>query len=95
MAGRSYRWMETLLDTLLRDYERDACVKMVSDPAARHAVSLAVRECLEGSGMEAGFLQTTPGDNLFVAVLGLRLKFSPDEARAKVALNIAMREGRA
>ena len=50
---------------------------------------------LVAAGMPATMFQTSEGENRFVAVLSLRLKFSEAEAREKVALNIAMREGRA
>lgn len=94
MPERSYRWMATLLEVLIAEYDRDTCVVLLRDASARSDVAPVIIPRLEDAGMTTGFIQTSSGDNLFVAVLGLRLKFPPAEAREKVALNIAMREGR-
>lgn len=91
----SHRWMQTLLDLLYLEYDRAQAMRMLQDEQARaEAVSVLERR-LEDAGMASGLLDTDPGRNLFVAVLTLRLKFPIEEAREKVRLNIAMREGRA
>lgn len=91
----SYRWMAALLEALFGDFEREACVALLRDIAARETARETLAPRLELAGMHPGTLETTAGDNLFVAVLVLRLKFPLEAARDKVALNIAMREGRA
>lgn len=90
----SYRWMETLLDLLNADYDRPTAMSMLRDVTVRAQAITVIEGQLEGSGMAPGFLQTDAGENLFVAVLSLRIKFPIEEAREKVRLNIAMREGR-
>ncbi len=90
----NYRWMATLLELLFSRYERPAALVLLGDLNAReHAIEALVSD-LEAAGMPLALLATSEGQNLFVAVLSLRLKFSEQEAHEKVALNIAMREGR-
>jgi hypothetical protein len=84
--------METLLDLLLARYERPEALTFLQDLGARERAKGDLAVELASAGMPPGMLATPEGDNLFVAVLALRLKFPEDEAREKVALNIAMRE---
>jgi hypothetical protein len=90
----NYHWMATLLDLLFERFDRDAAMTLLRDPQAREQAKCQLAPVLEPTGMPSGMLATPEGQNLFVAVLSLRLKFSEEEARQKVALNIAMREGR-
>jgi hypothetical protein len=84
--------METLLDLLFARYERPEALMFLQDLEARERAKSDLVDELVPAGMPQGMLTTPEGDNLFVAVLALRLKFPEDEARDKVALNIAMRE---
>ena len=93
-GAQSYRWMATLLDLLFARYNRDAAVELLRDPAVRDQATNDLAPELVAAGMPSGMLSTPEGQNLFVAVLALRLKFPEPEARQKVALNIAMREGK-
>jgi hypothetical protein len=85
--------MATLLELLQARYDRPAAMELLRDLDARARALTALSSDLEAAGMPPGLLSTAEGENLFVAVLSLRLKFSEDEARQKVAMNIAMREG--
>lgn len=87
--------METLLDLLFTQYERAAAMTLLRDLTERERAMTRLSVELEAAGMPAGMLASSEGQNLFVAVLSLRIKFPEHEARDKVALNIAMREGRA
>lgn len=93
-GAASYRWMATLLDLLFERYEQPDALAMLRDTRAREPALQSLAPDLESHGMPPEMLATPEGQNLFVAVLSLRLKFPKDEARQKVALNIAMREGR-
>lgn len=86
--------METLLSLLFARYERPDALTLLRDLDARERALADLAPQLESAGMPTGLLASSEGQNLFVAVLSLRLKFPEDEARDKVALNIAMREGR-
>ncbi len=86
--------METLLELLLARYERPEALAILKDPYVREDAQATLAPDLEAAGMPIGMLATTEGENLFVAILALRIKFPEAEAREKVALNIAMREQR-
>jgi hypothetical protein len=87
--------MTTLLDRFYDRYDDAAARRLLVDAGARSAAMAALGPELGQAGMPPGALVSAEGATLFVSVLTLRLKFPPDEARAKVELNIAMREGRA
>ncbi|MDQ3549297.1 MAG: hypothetical protein M3439_10830 [Chloroflexota bacterium] len=90
----NYRWMATLLDLLFSRYERPDALTLLRDPDVREQAITELATELEAAGMPPAMLVAPEGQNLFVAVLALRLKFTEREAHEKVALNIAMREGR-
>lgn len=85
--------MERLLELLYERFDRSQAFALLRDEAERSQAMAALSGALEASGMPAGMLASSEGVNLFVAVLSLRLKFPEAEAREKVRLNIAMREG--
>lgn len=87
--------MATLLDLLFARFERDEALTILRDVDARARAIATLADDLEASGMPPNLLASSEGENLFVAVLALRLKFPQNEAREKVALNISMRERRA
>jgi hypothetical protein len=95
MSGHrsSYRWMTVLLDIFFEEYDRNTALLLLRDETERQTAMRALAPRLEAAGMPDGMLATGEGSSLFVAVLALRLKFSRQEALAKVQLNIAMREG--
>jgi hypothetical protein len=86
--------MESLLDLLFERYDRAQAVDILRYETARERAFAQLAGDLAMSGMPPGMLGTSEGENLFVAVLSLRIKFPEAEAREKVRLNIAMREGR-
>jgi hypothetical protein len=87
--------MTMLLDLFYDRYDDAAARRLVVDAGARAAAMTALGPELERAGMTPGALASAEGAALFVSVLTLRVKFPLEEARARVALNIAMREGRA
>ena len=93
--NHGYRWMETLLDELFAGLERSEALTLLSDDLERGRVMQHLSSGLEAAGMPAGLLASSEGQHLFIAVLTLRIKFQRQDAREKVALNIAMRERRA
>jgi hypothetical protein len=86
--------MATLLVALFERYDRSAALDLLRDIDTRQRAIDELSPELVAAGMPESMLTTSEGQNLFVAVLSLRLKFSKAEALEKVALNIAMREGR-
>jgi hypothetical protein len=86
--------METLLDLLFERFDRAQAIDILRYETVREQAFAQLAGDLASSGMPAGMLDTSEGENLFVAVLSLRIKFPEAEAREKVQLNIAMREGR-
>jgi hypothetical protein len=86
--------MESLLDLLFERYDRAQAIDILRYETAREQAFAELAGNLASAGMPPGMLETSEGENLFVAVLSLRIKFPEAEAREKVQLNIAMREGR-
>jgi hypothetical protein len=93
-GGQSdYRWMAVLLELLFERFTREEALALLRDLEARETAIGWLAPELDRAGLPHGMLTTQEGQNLFVAVLGLRLKFQIQEAREKVSLNIAMRAG--
>ena len=86
--------METLLDLLFERFDRAQAIDILRFETAREHALAQLAGDLAVSGMPAGMLDSSEGENLFVAVLSLRIKFPEAEAREKVQLNISMRESR-
>lgn len=78
-------WMRAALAALIDAVERDAALRALTDDDALNDL----RRRLDGlvTGVPAG----ERGDNLLRALIALRVKFPPDEARAKLETNLAMR----
>jgi hypothetical protein len=89
-----YSWLEVLLELFFERYDADAARVLLRDERARHRALEELRPELRAAGATADMLHGTEGDNLSMAVLALRLKFTRDVALDKVRLNIAMRGGR-
>jgi hypothetical protein len=92
-AAASYGWLETLLTLLFECYDADAAHSLARDKQARQHALRELEPRLRAAGADADLLASNAGDNLCMAVLALRLKFSKEEAFDKVRLNIAMRGG--
>ena len=86
--------MERLLELLYDRYDRRRAVEFLRDERARAGALADLAAELVAAGMPPEMGSSEEGQNLFVAVLTLRVKFPIEEARQKVALNIAMRERR-
>jgi hypothetical protein len=89
-----YAWLEVLLELFFERFDADAARRLLRDERARGAALSQLRPELLAAGAAAHQLDGKEGDNLSMAVLALRLKFTRDEALEKVRLNIAMRGGR-
>src|SRR4051794_36774942 len=93
--GSSHRWLETLLEALYARYDDKGAQLLLRNSAARAEAIILLTPELVAAGAGEDLLASATGENLVLGVLALRLKFSHDEALAKVRRNIAMREGRA
>jgi len=79
-------WMRPVLDALIEQVDEVASRRALVDPASFDEV----RARLDAAA--AGLIPDGDrGDNLLMALLALRVKFGPDEARAKLETNLAMR----
>lgn len=78
-------WMRAALAALIDAVERDVAQRTLTDDDALRAL----RDRLDG--LVADIPAGDRGDNLIRALIALRVKFSPDEARAKLETNLAMR----
>lgn len=93
-GAASFRWMVTLLELLFERYDRESCAALLVNESARNQAFADLAPELLPAGMGRDVPDCAQGRNLFVAVLTLRLRFPFEEARERVELNIAMREGR-
>lgn len=87
-----YRWMERLLDELFQRYSDDEVRSIMRDESAREQVIDALRDDVVGWGGSPELLRSSTGRSLVLGVMALRAKFPIEDARAKVQLNIKMRE---
>ncbi len=79
-------WMRPALAALIDHVDVATARRALTDPATL-AVLRAEVETDHAVAVPAG----ERGDNLLTALLALRVKFPPDEARAKLETNLAMR----
>jgi len=79
-------WMRPALAALIDRVDEADARRALTDPIAFAAVRTQV-ESDRSVAVPAG----DRGDNLLTALLALRVKFPPDEARAKLETNLAMR----
>ncbi|HUG14266.1 MAG TPA: hypothetical protein VMM78_04535 [Thermomicrobiales bacterium] len=91
--GRSYQWMSDLLGILYEQLDHDTAIQLLRDRNLRERSVASAPELGEVRRQQPD-VDHEEFDNLFVALLALRVKFDRDEAARKVELNIAMREGR-
>jgi hypothetical protein len=86
--------MERLLELLYDEYDDRESRALLRDENRRVATPALLGDSLVVAGMAKAMRCSDEAANLFVAVLSLRIHFPLDEAREKVAQNIAMRERR-
>ena len=79
-------WMRSALAALIDHVDDTTAREALADDAAFDGLRARL-EADPVPDMPAG----DRGDNLLRALLALRVKFSPDEARAKLETNLAMR----
>lgn len=82
-------WMRTALDALWDELDREAARRLIGDADARAAFLRGVAERLP-AGAPAPPVGSL-GDNLFQALIALRVKFSREESLVKLMRNLAMR----
>lgn len=87
-----YSWLATLLELLIERYDDTAARQLLRDASVRRLALDAFAPELIAAGAARAVLASAEAENLLTAVAALRVKFSPDEARMKVRLNIAMRQ---
>jgi hypothetical protein len=80
----TYEWLETLLNLLFDQFGEEEARDMLRDESARRAVLASITPQLISAGADPAVLGDSLGRNLFSAVLTLRMKFSRDDALAKV-----------
>jgi hypothetical protein len=85
--------MRDLLHLLYADFDTATAVRLLRDPDERERISGSNLRVLE-LRREQVETEDSEFDNLLVALLSLRAKFTQAEALDRVELNIAMREGR-
>lgn len=89
-AASAHGWMAIALDLLWDEFDRDGARAMLTNDGARatclQRVTALAREAGGGSPL-AGSV----GDNLFMGIIALRLKFDRETSIAKLARNVQMR----
>lgn len=78
-------WMRAALGALVDGFEREVALRSLADDATFGTL----RDRLDQ--LVPGIPPGDRGDNLVRALIALRVKFPPDEARAKLETNLAMR----
>lgn len=78
--------MRPALDALINHVDREDARRALTDVVALGDLRSRL-DALIDRAIPAG----DRGDNLVMALVSLRVKFSPDEARAKLDTNLAMR----
>ena len=87
-----FQWMRTALDHLYANMSDQRARELLYDEAERKGAFSSLRTSLLSASPPRAIPDGELGDNLFQALLAIRIKFAPDEGRQKVELNIAMRQ---
>jgi hypothetical protein len=91
-ASRDFQWMRTALDLLYADMSDERARELLYNEPERTTTLESLRAALNNGAPPQAIPLGDLGDNLFQALLAIRIKFPPDEGRQKVELNIAMRQ---
>lgn len=91
-ASREFQWMRTALNVLYADMSEERAREVLYNEPERKIALEALRAALKNGCPPQAIPTGELGDNLFQALLAIRIKFAPDEGRQKVELNIAMRQ---
>jgi hypothetical protein len=82
-------WMRAALDRLFDDVDPETAAEAVRDDHRRSELRGQLALTLATPVPDSQY-----ADNLFQGLLALRMKFDRETARAKLELNLAMRDGR-
>ena len=93
-ASRDFSWMRLVLAALYRNSSDGDVFLLLRDANSREALRARLNSVDLASGRLGQIPDGDYGDNLLQAILALRVKFSEDEATAKLETNIAMRARR-
>jgi hypothetical protein len=85
-----FQWMRTALGYLYANMSDERAREILYDEAERKSAFASIRTSLLSDSPLQAILDGELGDNLFLALLAIRIKFAPGEGRQKVELNIAM-----
>jgi hypothetical protein len=91
-ASRDFQWMRTVSDLLYSDMSEERARELLYNEPDRTSTLESLRFALRNGTPPQAIPLGDFGDNLFQALLAIRIKFAPDEGRQKVELNIAMRQ---
>jgi hypothetical protein len=91
-SSADFQWMRTALDHLYANMSDKLARELLYDEAERKVAFASLRTSLLSGSLPQAIPDGELGDNLFQALLAIRIKFAPDEGRQKVELNIAMRQ---
>jgi hypothetical protein len=89
-----YSWMRAVLESLFDDVPKDRAIEAIRSAEAFHLLREELDDRLSSGGRPGIIPPGDYGDNLLMALLALRTKFSRQEAAAKLETNISMRERR-
>ncbi len=93
-APADFTWMRTVLQALFDDVPAERAIEAIKSGEALDQLRAELGERLASAGTPVDIPEGEYGNNLMMALLALRVKFSRDEAFAKLNLNISMRERR-
>jgi hypothetical protein len=91
-SSNVFQWMRTALDVLYDEMSEERARELLYNESERKAALETLRTTLNGNNPPQAIPTGDLGDNLFQALLAIRVKFAPEEGRHKVELNIAMRQ---
>jgi hypothetical protein len=91
-SSSDYQWMRNALDVLYDELSEERARELLYNEPERKAALEALRTALGNGSLSHAIPTGALGDNLFQALLAIRIKFAPDEGRQTVELNIAMRQ---
>jgi hypothetical protein len=91
-SSNEFQWMRNALDVLYDAMSEERARQLLYNEPERTAALETLRTTLSGNNPPQAIPTGDLSDNLFQALLAIRIKFSPEEGRQKVELNIAMRQ---
>jgi hypothetical protein len=93
-SGSDAEWMRLALDLLYSELSRDQAMTLLQDAPGRNELLNSMRTSFEALQPPMQVPDGDVADNLLQALIAIRTKFEQEEGRAKVEMNIAMRNRR-